>query len=536
MFLSPHCVGSSLKQVARSVRGFARRYVPVDERTRVFIEHNKTLWASWKTTNPESEILVEFYPVSISHIVYSYFANLLARKHNACIKLFSPTHPSSNPHLYAVYQSFNTVGCVVPKPNNDQEALAESLYRRTIQHLKTKEDVFNLRVLDVGIGVEIYETYLRIYNKPTMDLQDPKLYCLIREAIEILLFWQSYLESHKVAAIIISHAIYVNYGILCKLAYANHIPVYMADMIRTLYVDGPFPEARKFRHFHTLFKALPAEEQKKAIAVAKEQLDRRFSGEIGGDIYYTPESPFHRSNHNNAGIRRNNTIKVLIATHCFFDNPHSWGGMLFVDFYEWISYLGNLAPRTEYDWYLKMHPSPVPKTKKVIGELLAKFPHISLVPSDVSHHELVEAGINFVLTCYGTVGHEYPALGVQVINAGYNPHIAYDFNWHAISLKEYESYLLNLEKLDKKINLQDMYEFYYVYYRYFRTHNLYVNDFNQMQANLKRHESIGPEAYTYFLNQFTDARHTNILTTLSRFLESGMRELSIYGPVLGIES
>ena len=68
-----------------------------------------------------------------------------------------------------------------------------------------------------------------------------------------------------------------------------------------------------------------------------------------------------------------------------------------------------------------MHPDPLPGTEVIIREILEEFPRITFIPPETSHHQLVKEGIDFVLTAYGTVGHEYPALGVQVINAGYNP-------------------------------------------------------------------------------------------------------------------
>ena len=54
---------------------------------------------------------------------------------------------------------------------------------------------------------------------------------------------------------------------------------------------------------------------------------------------------------------------------------------------------------------------------------------------------------------------------MNVINAGNNPHMGYDFNWNPKTVDEYENLLLNLGELKKEINFEDIYEFYYMNYK-----------------------------------------------------------------------
>ena len=63
----------------------------------------------------------------------------------------------------------------------------------------------------------------------------------------------------------------------------------------------------------------------------------------------------------------------------------------------------------------------------------------------MSHHQLIDEGIDFVLTVYGTVASELPIHGIKVINASVNnPHFYYNYCINPRSLKEYERILLNL--------------------------------------------------------------------------------------------
>ena len=39
------------------------------------------------------------------------------------------------------------------------------------------------------------------------------------------------------------------------------------------------------------------------------------------------------------------------------DAVHVYGNLIFPDFYEWMVYLGEFSKKTEYEWYIKNHPS-----------------------------------------------------------------------------------------------------------------------------------------------------------------------------------
>jgi capsule polysaccharide export protein KpsC/LpsZ len=279
-----------------------------------------------------------------------------------------------------------------------------------------------------------------------------------------------------------------------------------------------------------MFYKLSLQEKKKGIIWAKKQLNRRLSGEIGVDMPYATKSAFKLPKKEKHALKKSKNIKVLICSHCFFDNPHGFGGMLFVDFYEWLRFLGKISQKTNYDWYLKVHPDPLPGTLETIKTILSDFPKITLIPHETSHRQLAKEGINFVLTAYGSVGHEYPALGVQVINAAYNPRVAYDFNWHPKSLKEYEHLLLNLNKLHKKIDLNELYEFYFMYHNYIPADDLVLKSYRQSLSDLTTKERIGSKIYEYFLSQLTPIKHQETIDKMQKFIDSGKHFYFSRGP------
>ena len=173
-------------------------------------------------------------------------------------------------------------------------------------------------------------------------------------------------------------------------------------------------------------------------------------------------------------IKQNKKIKILIAPHDFFDAVHIFGKTLFPDFYHWMNHLGNLSENTDYDWYIKNRPNYPgkfkiyqPYTNQLIKELVEKFPRINILPNEYSHHQIIKEKIDFVLTCYGSVGVEYPFFGVPVINASVNnPHINYKFNIHPKTIKEYDYILKNLSKFKKNnktyFSKNKIYEYYFM--------------------------------------------------------------------------
>ena len=135
-------------------------------------------------------------------------------------------------------------------------------------------------------------------------------------------------------------------------------------------------------------------------------------------------------------------------------------------------HLGELSNSTDYDWYLKMHPVSKERDHAFIKDFLAHYPRIKMVPMWTSPKQLRDEGIKFAFTMHGTLGHEYPALGIQVINASNNPHIAFNFCYNPTTKKEFDDIVFNFPKLlDRKIDMQEMYQFYCIHWLYYKTPN-----------------------------------------------------------------
>jgi len=283
---------------------------------------------------------------------------------------------------------------------------------------------------------------------------------------------------------------------------------------------------------------LPESVQLKGLALAEHRIQKRFSGEVGVDMAYSTKSAFVASGHTRL-LRHSNKKKVLIATHCFFDSPHSYGNNLFPDFYEWLDFLGQITECTDYDWYVKTHPDYLPGTMEIINDFIARYPKFTLLPSDASHHQIIAEGIDVALTTYGTIGFEYAALGVPVINASLNnPHIAYDFNIHAKDPEDYRRLLMNLDDLDLQIDKRQVYEYYFMRNIY-NTENLFFENYERFLAEIGGYSAqFTPLAYEKWLTEWTPERHEEIVSAVHDFVDSGQfrMDYSFYGRECSVET
>lgn len=511
------------------MRGLGKK-LWLDANERAFLRHSAKTWAR---PDGDGEILVDLYSVPETLIAYSYFLNALAEERGARIVSFSkaPRYPLHKFHR--LYRSFGCGAHVNTAARRKFRERAEIILAKAWRSLRTKRDFLDLEVNGYSVGLDIYESYLRYFNRPTLDPADPKLKALTRSAIELLLFWEDYFRAHNVRALVLSHDCYIDLNIPAKVAFAQGIPVYLPNARNIHLVNAPFSVAAPFRSYHEMFLALPEATREAGLQFGRERLGARLGGEVGVDMSYSNKSAYHKNFSREPLLEKTDRFKVLICSHCFFDNPHIYGKLLHEDFYEWLSYLGRIAELTEYDWYVKVHPDPLPGTMAVIDEIIARFPRLRILPHTASHHQLVAEGIDFVLTAYGSVGHEYPLLGVPVMNAGFNPHIAYEFNWHPATLVEYEQHLLNLPALKKEISKKDVYEFYFMHYDYCFADTLLFRSHRSMEQATK--QAAESEPFSYFLKEWSAERHREIFERMRDFIRSGRPFYFKDGPCLSRE-
>ena len=504
----------------------------LDKNERKFIKHNKSIWSDFIPKSPKNIIIADIFEVEELMLVYSYFANILAKKHNAKIARFIYGHNRFSRKFGHIYKSFNADSLIRVILNNQQKQEVDEHYQRLSKSMKKKSDLFNFHLEYCHLGIDIYESYLREYNQCTVYLKDYRLQIIIKAGITNFVFWRDFFKKNSVAACLATHDCYVWTNVICKVAYQNNVPVYLPNPRGATYATKPFSIQACYKNYPKIFSLLSEEERNRALQYSEERLKKRFSGAAGVDMFYSTAASFGEKTQHRV-IKESNNIKVLVATHCFYDNPHAFEILPFHDFYDWMNFLGEISKETNYEWYVKIHPDPLQGTEEIIQDFIKKYPNFKYIPYTVKHNQLIEEGIDAVLTCYGSIGEEYPYYDKLVVNTGYNPRISYQFNVHSNSIQEYRHNILNIPKLikDNKVDKNQLYEFYYVHNVMNWVDDMVFNSYYQFFKTLTDKERRSGRVYEYFLAEYSEKSHLKRIKRFENFLHSGKKNLFSIGPV-----
>lgn len=519
-----------IKKIVTTLRGLWPN--PVTSR---FILHNKRIfgWVS-QTACRKPLVLIEFNGMQASHIAYSYLAAVLANESGATIKAYVP-YPSGSSvgrllfnlkkiaglDDFAVYKSFGTHDVFKVQLTSDQKARALGLLKGIVPRLLTNRDVEAMEIEGICVGDLFYDTYLMDYKRATIDKDSSEFQAALLDYIGLFLFWREYFDRHDVRAVIVSHCVY-NLAIPLRIAVHRDIPAYQANATQLYRLGmGRLFAYNEFFEYRKRFASLPDEVRKAGLVQAKGRIERRLAGEVGVDMAYSKKSAYGAARRHRL-LRDSHRKKILIATHCFFDSPHSYGNNIFPDFYEWMDFLGKTSEETDYDWYIKTHPDYLNGTLEIIKSFVERYPKLTLLPSDASHHQLIAEGIDVALTVYGTIAFEYAALGIPVINASRNnPHVAYDFNLHPADVAEYRRMLHGLDTLELSIDCNEVYEYYYMRH-IFHTGDLFFDSYNSMLGRLGGYDNqFTPDVYEQWINEWSPAKHDSLLTDIKSFVRAG---------------
>ena len=498
-------------------------------------KHFKEIFAKdyLKFNLKNNKILLEINSMHSSSIAYAYICNYFSRLYNANIyayKIASNFQTLDQLIFYlrrifcigffSIYKSFGTNFFFFINLNYLQKIEALNLTKNINKKIKNKYDFENIKIDGVLVGDLIYDSFLKDHKKPTIDIGSKELENYLLRSIEIYVFWRDYLRDNQIKVLIVSHTVYLN-AIPVRIAIKNNIETFQVTTHSIYRLSKTELSAYKdFNKYRKIFQQFKSSEKKKFIKKAEKRLNLRFYGHVGVDMPYSTKSAFEKK-YQFRVIKKSNRIKILVASHCFFDSPHSYGNNLFPDFYEWLNFLGNISLQTNYDWYIKTHPDYNPLTLKVIKKFIKKFNKFNILPSNISHHQIIKEGIDFALTIYGTIAVEYAALGVCVINgSNNNPHNTYKFNKNPRNIKDYKKLLMNLCEVKFKINMNEPYQYYYMHNLHFKKSWLFYN-YKKFEEEMGSYMSqFTYRVYKYYLDNFRFKEHRRIGLELKKFIDS----------------
>jgi len=496
-----------------------------------FIKYNKALFSI--PQNKDNQILIELTDMEPNNIAVSNFSKILSEIHSAKLVGYRTRIQFSlfnkfkyfilNYKIKKIYRSFG-VNKFLYFDIKNYKTLANQLTNKLMSKINSKSDLENLTVNDLWVGDLIYDQYLGSYKVPTVDIKSEELRKILFEFSILYYYWKDLFSKKRTKALIISHACYFM-GLPSRIAISLDIPVYQVNLQAIYYLTKKniFPY-NEFHLYKSDFEKLDIAKKNNGIAKARERLKLIFQGRTDVDQPYIVHSAYAQKKTSTRIIVNKSPIKILIASHSFYDAPHGHGVNLFPDFYEWLEFLGELSNKTDYEWYIKTHPGIEILDKKTIDDFVSRYKKIILIPNTTSHHQLIEQGINIVLTIYGSIGIEYAAKNITVINASLNnPHIAFDFNIHPKSKQELKNIIFNLNSYaNLSLFSEDVYKCYYMKYLN-SNYNIFFSDYESIVKNMGGYNSsFSSKIYDKWINYSTPNKQAKLELNLKKFILSKM--------------
>ena len=439
---------------------------------------------------------------------------------------------------YAIYESFGLkkiISCFNKNSLNIKKSdnFVSDLYKKKV----TPNTIQEIKIENILIGDLIYDTYLKFYKKPTINPKDEDFIFFLRKSVEYFYFWFDFYRKNSVGGVVISQAVYnssmplrigANFGVKCFVSSPFH--VYNITKKNTHYFNESLTYKKEF-------SKLSHSNKRAAIEITKKKLQKYFysGAALPQKLTYMPSSAYsdvNKKNKYNRVLLKNKKIKVLICPHALSDAPHSRGKHLYPDYYLWLLDILKISKKTNYQWYLKLHPNYNQywdNTYDIVKELLhTQYKNVIFLDNQISHNQLISEGISAVMTCTGSVSAEYAYFKKKSVNASLvNPHIKFSFSIHPKTKKELHKVILNISKIKTKIDARQVLIFYFMQQIY------YSNDWllADLKKTIKQCDGLSniykDIFYSHWLKNFNEKNHTRSINSIKKFISSGDYRINI---------
>jgi hypothetical protein len=310
--------------------------------------------------------------------------------------------------------------------------------------LQSKEQLVTLSHQGILIGDLIADTYLRLRPSPFIDLKDPYLAVVIRQALKDISTAFTYFNRRRPRIYLTSYTTYVQHGVPARVAvslgihtvaFGNH------QQLATEITPGHLFQTKRADKYSHDFDTLPGQAEK--LAQAEAALRTRLSGLRDEATAYMRASAYEVKTSEVPDLNG----AAVIFLHDFYDSAHIYRWMVFHDFWEWVSATIEGLDAAGIPYYLKPHPNQAAQSNLEIARLCARYPHIRLLSPEITNAQLVAAGMRCAITVYGTVATEMAFMGVPSISSSDSPHASFDAFGLARSKDEYRQLLSGIAQL-----------------------------------------------------------------------------------------
>lgn len=322
---------------------------------------------------------------------------------------------------------------------------------------------YSLKIDGQEVGHLIYDEYIRITGKPTVQKLDWLYALVVYNSLYRYLRYKEVISANRITDVVMSHIVYARFGLVIKAAAAvdDNIRIWVPSWIKPVAISCNraskdiinnlrFYRSRYFSEIVNTFDRDELERQFDSL------FNLRISGRDSGrwDAALT---------YNNQDI---NTVEdfvraypgpvpcIFIMAHVFIDAVRSPHWQLFSDSYVWLreTLIALAKKSTQEPIYVKPHPAesaygPSASTGALVGEINREYAGRFILLDKKVNTAIVYKMAKAFITSHGSIGSEAPCLGIPVITAASCEYEEAGAIHQAKSVAEYVQLLNNIDSL-----------------------------------------------------------------------------------------
>lgn len=456
-------VAAILKRLGRKVRRELSELRPPTSAERAFISANKAFWSRQfpERSSLKGYVLVEpvFHPLML--LENANIAAMAAIERDLA-PLFLLPNPLARP-LRKTMSSYPRARIdYVFDFKSDVLRLIRSLWAayRVYRTLETPDDILELASDGITYGDLVYDTVLQ-QGYATVDKIDGRA---LRELWRFFYYRSKTLDllrRYKITTGAFSGRLSVVGGTIYRYLAQRHIEIVHRSGPRIFavakYSDLADAKGSEFRpeqkYVDQMIRARDV-----VLPAADEYMRRRLSYEIDptatAHAFDTTRRTFTSREEfcSTYGLDPSRPL-VFVLLHAFNDHPHMLGPILFRDYFKWFETTLDVASTVDtVNWVFKEHPAAeFYETRDFDSAALQRRLQGRSVryldsKADFNAKSLPQIA-HAIVTCTGTAGLEYSALGVPCLLAGSAPYSGFGFTVEPRSIDEYVDALRRIDRL-----------------------------------------------------------------------------------------
>ncbi|MDD2826352.1 MAG: hypothetical protein PHF52_05505 [Sulfurospirillaceae bacterium] len=421
-----------------------------------FIKLNKEIWS--QTSGPIGVLIEGFLYSPISVIEKARIAKAIEEKLNlqSLVLLRGFSKRSSN--VYEIYKSFSINNFIFWWLKYINIILVSKILLSTFfifKKYRTGEELLSMEKHGIVIGDLLYDTLIRFNPKSytVADISYKKHFRLIFRALYSIELYKKIFEKYDIKAVVTSHNVYAEFGILCRLANQYGVNVYLKDMKvfklydQKIHIDEHFLKT-SIRQFEEGLsdKSL----YNKALDYLKSRLDGTVD-QVDVKNAYRDKKIYSKDDLLKYFDLNRENKNVFILAHAFSDGPHVGGGLLFNDYYHWLVEVIKIMSTVKgINVFVKPHPSSYMWNESgAVEDILSQLSidNIHILPNDFNTNSIKDIA-DYLLTARGTAGLEFSCFGIPAITAAQGYYSGFGIAHEPKTRKEYEDTLKNILKIE----------------------------------------------------------------------------------------